>query len=199
MTLVVGIDAGHGGENYGCVYGDLVEKEYTLKVALALEEVWQSAYGGRAILSRRIDDLTPFPQRARALRFADVIVSIHVNAYPGQEKPRGLRVFCPPDKLSSTLAFSMCAAGRVIQHWSTEVSFAVHHVENPAQQKWLRAARNVLWGCRGDREVPIALAELFFASTAADRFAARQIGAPQSFAAYLARGIADWAAAHTLP
>ncbi len=77
------IDPGHGGPDSGVVgAGGLAEKDLALLVARELQDVLQSEYGLRAILTRdqdravQADDRAAFANAARA----DVMVSLHANA-----------------------------------------------------------------------------------------------------------------------
>ncbi|MCL7714060.1 N-acetylmuramoyl-L-alanine amidase [Stenotrophomonas mori] len=82
-TLVVAIDAGHGGQDPGAIGPTgKREKDVTLAVARELARQVNATPGLRAYLTRDSDVFIPLPmraQRARAAR-ADIFISIHADA-----------------------------------------------------------------------------------------------------------------------
>jgi N-acetylmuramoyl-L-alanine amidase len=76
------IDAGHGGRDHGARGpGGLMEKEVSLKLALALEKELV-ARGVKVIMTRRDDTYVPLEQRTSIANDAraDLFLSIHANA-----------------------------------------------------------------------------------------------------------------------
>jgi N-acetylmuramoyl-L-alanine amidase len=82
-TLVIAIDAGHGGEDPGAIgkYGT-EEKNVTLAIARALAQRVNSEPGMRAVLTRDGDYFVPLRDRMRRARAhqADLFVSIHADS-----------------------------------------------------------------------------------------------------------------------
>jgi N-acetylmuramoyl-L-alanine amidase len=82
-TLVVAIDAGHGGEDPGAIgkFGTQ-EKDVTLAIARALALRVNSEPGMRAVLTRDGDYFVPLRDRMRRARArqADLFVSIHADS-----------------------------------------------------------------------------------------------------------------------
>jgi N-acetylmuramoyl-L-alanine amidase len=82
--LRIAIDPGHGGDNSGAsgVTSNVLEKEYTLKIAKQLQLVLNKA-GVKSVFMTRIKDTTlDMPQRLQMLKDynPDLLVSIHLNS-----------------------------------------------------------------------------------------------------------------------
>lgn len=104
LGKVIVVDAGHGAEDPGTMYGDIYEKDINLKISLALEKVL-TKYGASVILTREGDyDLsTPntnhrkksdFDNRIKLINEskADLYLSIHLN-YLTSSAYKGAQVF----------------------------------------------------------------------------------------------------------
>jgi N-acetylmuramoyl-L-alanine amidase len=77
------IDPGHGGEDVGARGpGDLVEKEFVLRLARRLKGAIESRIGLRVILTRDGDEDVPLDRRASIANNnkADLFISLHANA-----------------------------------------------------------------------------------------------------------------------
>ncbi len=82
--LRIAIDAGHGGDNSGAsgVTSNVLEKEYTLKIAKQLQLVLNKA-GVKNVFMTRVKDTTlDMPQRIQLLKdySPDFLISIHLNS-----------------------------------------------------------------------------------------------------------------------
>ena len=89
----VGIDAGHGGKDGGCVHHGLIEKKLCLDLALRLERVLK-AKGLRVVMTRRTDTFVSLTGRTEiANRQKNALfVSLHFNG--NQSKAiSGMEVF----------------------------------------------------------------------------------------------------------
>ena len=90
---VIVLDPGHGGTNMGGAgLLGLTEKYLTLPVALRAAELLR-AQGAAVVLSRERDDSVGLTERdllAEQTR-ADLLVSLHYNALPDGNDPRGIR------------------------------------------------------------------------------------------------------------
>lgn len=108
LGKVVVVDAGHGAEDPGTMYGNIYEKDINLKISLALEKVL-TKYGASVILTRDADyDLsTPntnhrkksdFDNRIKLINEskADLYLSIHLN-YLTSSAYKGAQVFYNKD------------------------------------------------------------------------------------------------------
>ena len=86
MTRIF-LDAGHGGSDFGAVYGDRAEKNDALDLTMAVGD-YLSQYGFEVVYDR-IDDVyhTPYQKAENANNSgADLFISIHRNSspYPNQ-------------------------------------------------------------------------------------------------------------------
>jgi N-acetylmuramoyl-L-alanine amidase len=82
-TLVVAVDAGHGGQDPGASgRKGTREKDVTLAIARKLKELIDSEPGMRAVLTRDTDVFVPLRERmVRAAKHkADIFISIHADA-----------------------------------------------------------------------------------------------------------------------
>lgn len=94
-TLVVAVDAGHGGEDPGAIgRNGTREKDVTLSIARKLKLQIDSTPGMRAVLIRDGDYFIPLGNRVEKARraHADLFVSIHADAFI-KPHARGSSVF----------------------------------------------------------------------------------------------------------
>ncbi len=92
-NFVVLINAAHGGENQGNAVNELQEKQITLEVGMALEEM--SVESGIGFFMIRQDDIDISNEnRAKMIEKVqpDVVVDLHVNADPDNERTFGTSV-----------------------------------------------------------------------------------------------------------
>ena len=85
FTTVV-IDAGHGGEDPGSVWHEILEKDLTLDLALRIETLLKER-GVNVVLTRRTDVYVELDGRAAvANKYPDTLfISLHFNAHPKSE------------------------------------------------------------------------------------------------------------------
>lgn len=89
------IDAGHGGEDPGCVGSQSKEKDVTLSIALKLGQYIERNFADvEVIFTRNTDEFIELYRRARIANEnkADLFISIHCNANPSP-KPYGVETF----------------------------------------------------------------------------------------------------------
>ncbi len=94
-SLVVAIDAGHGGEDPGAVgVGKIYEKQVVLKVAQHLDALFDAEPGYRGELVRTGDYYVSLRRRTQIAREkrADLFVSIHADAFNSRQV-RGASVY----------------------------------------------------------------------------------------------------------
>ncbi len=86
-------DPGHGGEDPGAVYRDLLEKNCTLPISQALYSLLEAA-GFKVLLTRQSDKYVSLGHRCRLANqwSADLFVSIHCNSAL-QSGPEGIVTF----------------------------------------------------------------------------------------------------------
>ncbi len=79
--VVIVIDPGHGGTNMGARHNGVIEKEATMKVAVAMKEELEKYEGVVVYLTRSGDDSMELLERAEFARDvkADIILSLHFN------------------------------------------------------------------------------------------------------------------------
>lgn len=79
--IVIVIDPGHGGTNMGARHNGVIEKEATMKVAIAMKEELEKYDGVVVYLTRTGDDSMELVERAEFARDvkADILLSLHFN------------------------------------------------------------------------------------------------------------------------
>jgi len=92
------IDPGHGGNDPGCLYGTLKEKDVVLSVAKRVKQILENDYEGVEVYLTRNDDrfisLTERVNISNVLN-GNLFVSLHINAGGGQ----GYETFIHPSKV----------------------------------------------------------------------------------------------------
>lgn len=87
-SLVIAIDAGHGGEDPGAIgVGRVYEKRVVLEVARYLDQLFDAEPGYRGELVRTGDYYIPLRRRTELARErrADMFVSIHADAFKNRQ------------------------------------------------------------------------------------------------------------------
>lgn len=81
LSPLIVIDAGHGGEDEGCSYGEMQEKDLNLNMATLLKENLEKR-GFRVVLTRQNDEKLSLEERVEIANDAqgDLFISIHQNA-----------------------------------------------------------------------------------------------------------------------
>ncbi|MES2706506.1 MAG: N-acetylmuramoyl-L-alanine amidase [Verrucomicrobiota bacterium] len=104
------IDAGHGGVDGGTPAGGWIEKEWTLKVALALAEELRCR-GHVVALTRTGDETVPLAERPDLVNSAPrtAVISIHFNA--GAADARGIETWYSWPKRPEVMEQLTAAAG----------------------------------------------------------------------------------------
>ena len=110
--LVVVIDPGHGGIDPGAIgAGDVLEKEVVLAFALELAAQLRGTGRYDVYLTRTDDTFLTLTERvefARAVS-ADIMLSLHADAYPQQSAVRGAAVFTLSERASNQLVADIAA------------------------------------------------------------------------------------------
>lgn len=104
-TLV--IDAGHGGKDPGCSWGDHLEKDLNLRVALAFGAMVEEAYPEvKVIYTRKDDRFIELHQRGDIANRAgaDLFISIHTDAVGNNEAHGSSTYIMGDDKSEKNLA-----------------------------------------------------------------------------------------------
>lgn len=90
IEVVVVIDAGHGGDDWGTYYGSTREKDINLDIALKLGPLLQEK-GIKIVYTREKDEFISLIDRAETANNlnATLFISIHNNKMPNNSKYRG--------------------------------------------------------------------------------------------------------------
>lgn len=93
-TIIIAIDAGHGGEDSGARGRRTKEKDIALQIAKRLQKKINAQKGMKAILTRKGDYFVSLRNRTRIAREAgaDLLISIHADAFKNS-KARGSSVY----------------------------------------------------------------------------------------------------------
>jgi len=95
QSLLVAIDPGHGGDNKGAtgITSNIMEKEYTLKIAKELEKYLKTKKV-KTFMTRTMDTSLSMVDRTLMLRQADptIMISIHLNS-SGKDTIRGVSTY----------------------------------------------------------------------------------------------------------
>lgn len=89
IPLIV-VDAGHGGEDGGCVEGGINEKDINLQIGLLVKSKLEEK-GFRVMMPRSTDEYLEKEERVELANSyqADAYISIHQNTYEGNDKSVG--------------------------------------------------------------------------------------------------------------
>jgi N-acetylmuramoyl-L-alanine amidase len=114
LRMVV-IDPGHGGSDAGVQVEGAAEKALALELAQRVAEELERRAGTRVYLTRRDDRDLAQETRAEAANRAraDLVLSLHVGAYPGG-RARGALAWCAPATRTAGAEASARASGLVL-------------------------------------------------------------------------------------
>lgn len=218
---IVAIDAGHGGNDPGCLGHGLTEKDVALDVARRLATAIAAEPGLRPLLTRQRDYFVPLGQRQLIARRygAQVFLSIHCNS-AASPAARGTEVFFvslqgAADKAAKELVDRENAADLVGGVAPEEVQTPLVDIlvslkQNDAMRRSERLGEAVLRRLeglpgnesRGLKQGPLAvlksitcpsvLVELGFVTNLRD---ARQLGEPgvrRQYAEHIAAGVSEY-------
>lgn len=143
------IDAGHGGNDHGAVYGEFNEKDITLSIAKEIQKFSEKQEQYEVILVRNEDTYPTLSDRTNQINKLnpEMVISLHVNISPQKETSQhGIEVYVQNSEDSKKLA------GKIYK------KFNVRKIEE----------RNNLHILR-ETKAPAVLVELGFINNAADR------------------------------
>lgn len=97
-NFVVVLDAGHGGDDSGTLYGSLYEKDISLSVAEKIKRNLEN-YGATVILTRDSDVYVDLEKRVELANTsdADLLISIHCNYFEKDANISGLECYYAKD------------------------------------------------------------------------------------------------------
>ena len=101
------IDAGHGGEDNGVVFGNISEKQITLSIAEQIHEINEAQEKYEVVLTRTSDEYKSLIERSKKINELDpiMIISLHLNSTPEKETARqGHEIFVQSSEESKKIA-----------------------------------------------------------------------------------------------
>ena len=171
----VQLDAGHGGEDSGCIspHGGLYEKDLVLDIALRAGEILESR-GTEVIYTRTNDTFVSLAGRSgiAAKHNADAFVAIHAN-YAENQTARGIETFTLPfAKMPSTSAeSSMTTIARVGNANDNANTILGHEIQRRMPGRLGeadRGLRHARYQVLRDTPCPAVLIEIGFLSNPTD-------------------------------
>ncbi|MCE4066014.1 N-acetylmuramoyl-L-alanine amidase [Chryseobacterium gleum] len=101
------IDAGHGGNDFGATYGEILEKNIALSVAKEIRKINESQDKYEVILTRDSDSFPTLAERTDQINKLnpEMVISLHVNSSPQKERTdNGFEVYVQNSDVSKELA-----------------------------------------------------------------------------------------------
>lgn len=101
------IDAGHGGNDFGAIYGEILEKNISLSVAKEIQKINKSQDKYEVILTRDSDSAPTLAERTDMINklSPEMVISLHVNSSPQKERSdNGFEVYVQNSDVSKELA-----------------------------------------------------------------------------------------------
>lgn len=143
------IDAGHGGNDHGAVYGNFNEKDITLSIAREIQKLNGKQDQYEVVLIRNEDTYPSLSERTSQINKLnpEMVISLHVNTSLQQETSmRGTEVYVQNSEDSKKLA------GKIYK------KFKVRKIEERNNLHMLR-----------ETKAPAVLVELGFLNNSSDR------------------------------
>lgn len=101
------IDAGHGGNDMGSIYGKVSEKEITINIANEIKKLNENQDQYEVILTRDSDAYPTLQERTAMINKLnpEMVISLHMNSNPQNETPKeGTEVYIQNTDGSKKLA-----------------------------------------------------------------------------------------------
>ncbi|PXW15274.1 N-acetylmuramoyl-L-alanine amidase [Chryseobacterium sp. CBTAP 102] len=101
------IDAGHGGNDFGAVYGEILEKNISLSIAKEIRKINENQDKYEIILTRDSDSSPTLTERTDLINRLnpEMVLSLHVNSSPQKERSdNGFEVYVQNSDVSKELA-----------------------------------------------------------------------------------------------
>lgn len=124
-SLIVVLDAGHGGNDGGATGNGLVEKNLNLKIAQYCKEELEKYAGVKVIMTRESDTYLTLAQRAQVAidNRANVFVSLHINSNTSAG-PNGANVYYPNNNYNSSVGNTGKNLASIIESKLTDLGLA---------------------------------------------------------------------------
>ncbi|MGG5208646.1 N-acetylmuramoyl-L-alanine amidase family protein [Chryseobacterium sp. MIQD13] len=101
------IDAGHGGNDRGTVYGNFLEKDITVNIAKEIKKLNENQDQYEVVLTRDSDTYPSLGERTEMINKLnpEIVISLHMNSDPQKETPKqGTEVYVQNTDGSKKLA-----------------------------------------------------------------------------------------------
>lgn len=124
-SIIVVLDAGHGGSDPGACANGIVEKTVNLKIAQYCQAELQEYAGVIVYMTRTTDTYLSLAQRAQVAidKHADVFVSLHNNSN-NSSAPNGANVYYPNSNYNASCGSVGSALATLIESKLTELGLA---------------------------------------------------------------------------
>lgn len=111
---LVALDPGHGGSASGAAYGGALEKDIVLAITLKVKDLLE-AKGCRVVLTRSDDRDVGLYERCDVANAAgaEIFVSVHANAAPGNDAFQGTYTYYYPGSRDGA-ALAQCVQARTV-------------------------------------------------------------------------------------
>ncbi|MGI6395055.1 MAG: N-acetylmuramoyl-L-alanine amidase family protein [bacterium] len=98
------IDAGHGGNNLGALFGDIAEKDLTLNLVLKLKSLFDKNKEVEVVFTRTKDVDLSAKNRVEIIEQVkpDMFISLHFNSQKFLTTNRGFEIYYPPDEIGKS-------------------------------------------------------------------------------------------------
>lgn len=120
------LDAGHGGKDPGCSWGDKLEKDLNLSIVLTVGEMIQNAYPDVEVIYTRKDDrFIELHERGRIanLAGADLFISVHTDAVSNTEAHGSSTYIMGNDKSEKNLAVAQRENSVIVMEGDYEAKY----------------------------------------------------------------------------
>lgn len=114
LHITVCLDAGHGGKDPGCSYGDNIESTQVLEMALVVRDAMEEA-GITVIMTRNDDTFVELEERAAIANAAnaDYFISIHRNTLESGHA-NGIELYYAPGSSDETVSFAETIESKLV-------------------------------------------------------------------------------------
>ncbi|RZJ67823.1 MAG: N-acetylmuramoyl-L-alanine amidase [Flavobacterium sp.] len=125
--LVIVIDAGHGGKDFGATHDAISEKMITEQISKKIKALNKNA-NVEIHLTRDSDTFTELKDRTQMINalHPDVVLSLHVEANPSEFKS-GVGMYVGKDNVEKQKSFSL--AGKLGEKLSEKHSFEIGRIQ----------------------------------------------------------------------
>ena len=192
---IVFIDVGHGGSDSGAYYYEVKEKDLNLQIAKRVDK-YLKALGFKVILSRTsdvfIDHKTERSKRANESG-ADIFISLHNNAMPGNSYVNGIETFWyeyDPEYQPAINKLMHNDPTRLLK--SQQLANAVQNALVSATGAFNRGVQRDTFAVLRETSIPAILVEFGFMSNQTELNKLKTASYQETLAKALANGVAKY-------